>query len=197
MTDPTWTADDAPVTEEPKKKAPALWKQLLGACGGAAIALGLYAGYQWSTTHLGSMGDLAGYLTPPGWQDMAVPAPEGPRAIHEQRFAEEQAYELQKIASKAAQVAALTTSSTSSTSAATSSAASFAAGALIADASQSSTSSWSSASTRSVRSGSRWSATTEVARAETLPDSGLPIVGLIGAAFGVTGVRFKRRTVKS
>ena len=168
------------MTDSPKK-APALWKQLLGAVAGALVALGTYSVY----THGGDT--VLGYLTPPGWRESAVPVPPTPREIHQAALADEQAYEMQRIASEAAVMAAQMQSSQGSGS-----------GAMIAQAASSAASTWTSSAWASSmssgrsqwRTGSRWSAgAADMARAETLPDSGLPLIGVIGAALGSTIVR--------
>lgn len=211
MTDTT--PIDTEADEAPKKKAPPLWKQVLGACGGAAVALGLYAGYQWGTGHI-DIDALTGYLTPPGWRESAVPAREPRREV----IAQAEQQQMDHVAEQARAMAELLAKSSSASSAGSAmSGASSAAGAKAAvginpdfdlDALRNAVN-WNDLSgiannageasaeeeeeSESSRSGSRWSPSTEVARADALPDSGLPVIGIVGAALGGAYVRRKKR----
>lgn len=205
MTDTT--PIDTEADEAPAKKAPALWKQILGACGGAAVALGLYAGYQWGSGYV-DIDSLAGYLTPPGWRESAVPAREPRREI----IAQAEQQQMDHVAEQARKMAEILVQSSSSAGSAVSAAAGASSAAAPGinpdfdiDALREAVN-WNDLSgignfadedeeesSESSRSGSRWSPSTEVARADALPDSGLPVIGIVGAALGGAYVRRRKR----
>jgi hypothetical protein len=195
--------DNIPAQTEPEasgqkaKKGPPLWKQILGSLAGAVVALGVYSAYEYGG------GRLMGYIIPPGWEQEPE-EPKSAREISDDASMQQLAYDAQKsmsasaasasvqaaamadIAKKAAEMASITAGSAASAAAAVYSDASSAV--MIAQASSTSTS-----SVRSVRSGSRWSAPAEKAvQADKLPDSGFPVIGVIGAALGAAVVRRRK-----
>lgn len=152
-------------------KTPAVWKQVLGAVAGAVIALGGYTVYDWAEI------DLGAYIVLPGGVEVSSEGRPRPETLREEVMSRQA-----EVIARAQQIA-----SEMRASAAASSAAAMAA-TTSSDASGASSSAYSSrariARAESMKSGAP--------RAATLPDSGAPIIGVIGAALGASVVRRKR-----